>query len=47
MIQVEVVIILCSNRPIRMGNKSYDPQAGGHRLEDLQVCGKACRYQIG
>ena len=40
MIQVdEVVIILCSNRPSRIvKNKSYDPQAGSHRLEDLQVC---------
>ena len=38
MIQVKVVIILCSNRPSRIVNKSYDPQAGSHRLDDLQVC---------
>ena len=39
MIKVEVVIIRCSNRPSRIvKNKSYDPQAGSHRLEDLQVC---------
>ena len=38
MIQVEVVIILCSNRPLRMVNESYDPQAGSHSWRTLQVC---------